>query len=173
MALAFLPVEQVYPNYVLLRADYFQQVQDNNPNQLPALNILVDYLTNTWLGDGTDMTKIQSWNVNLNNLIMEDQEPLTIHRTNNDLEGHHYSLSKRFGTSPNFWKFVNKLKEEQIIEDQKFASIEAGNPVTRRLLKYRTAEIRIKAARENFAAQRINARAFLLQVTVAIVNEHI
>jgi hypothetical protein len=163
----------VYPNYLILGNDYYNLVQDNNMDQLAELDVLVRYIDNTWLGDGTDMTLLQSWNVNLNNMIMEDQEPLTIHRTNNDLEGYHYRLSQNFGTSPNFWKFVIKLQNEQKLEDQRFASIEAGNPVTKRLLKYRNAELRIKAARENLAAHRIDVKVFLSQVSIAIVNERI
>jgi hypothetical protein len=68
---------------------------------------------------------------------------------------------------------VNLNNEEQLAEDQSFASIEAGNTVRQRLLKYRTAELRIKSAREDFVAQRIGAREFLARVSIAIVNEHI
>jgi hypothetical protein len=50
------------------------------------------------------------------------------------------------------------LQEEQLLQVQKLASIDAGNPVNLRLKKYRNAENRIKASREDYVAQRITKR---------------
>jgi hypothetical protein len=52
-------------------------------------------------------------------------------------------------------------------------TIDAGNPVNLRLKKYRNAENRIKASREDYVAQRITTREFLQRVSIAIVNENI
>jgi hypothetical protein len=97
-----------------------------------------------------------------------------VHRTNNDLEGYHNRVFKKFGRRPNFWKFIKRLQEEQLSQDQLFSAINNGTAVLRqRAPKYRSTERTVRLAREDLEAQRITSLDFLERVSVAIANNGI
>jgi len=167
MALAFLPINMVTETFHLLGENMFYAVQGDNLEQLPALDLLLEYIEDTWM----EADKIPLWNVNVPNQANNDDA--AVHRTNNDLEGYHLRLLFKFDRKPNFWKFIQLLQQEQLTQDHQFNLIDEGGKMRPRGRIYRQNEANIRIAKIDLQNQVITPLEFLNRVSMAIASNNI
>lgn len=111
MALAFLPVDQVRQGWEFLCQRY--NVSDHMEYVSQHVQGFIRYYERQWLSTDEQLTL---WNVSERG---ND-------RTNNRVEGWHYYLVLKFRRHPQFWKFIDLLKDEQVANDLELSSINRG-----------------------------------------------
>ena len=144
MALAFLPVLLVRPNFLVIEGS--TTVQDS-----PKLQQLCDYYKSTWLNGSFP---VALWNVN--NQIL---------RTNNLVEGWHNKLNRGIGKiHPNLFEVLTYLQKEQRETELTVSRARLGAAPPTRRPKYKKLEERITNLTQQHTDGTINSKEFLRQI---------
>ena len=102
-ALAFVPLPDVI--------DAFKSVADESPHDAQEV---IDYFEDTYIGRLRPSGHSRALFFDLALWNMCDQTTGDLPRTNNDIEGWHRRFQANVGAyHPNFWKFIDILKQEQ------------------------------------------------------------
>ena len=144
MALAFLPVLLVRPNFIVIEGS--TTVQDS-----PKLQQLCDYYKSTWLNGSFP---VALWNVNNQTL-----------RTNNLVEGWHNKLNRGIGKiHPNLFEVITYLQKEQRETELTVSRARLGAAPPTRRPKYKKLEERITNLTQQHTDGTINSKEFLRQI---------
>ncbi len=111
MALAFLPNNEVKESYLVLEK-YFLKMD-------PALDKFFEYFQRNWIKN------TQLWNVHGETL-----------RTNNDIEGWHFSISRNLGKKPDIYKFISFLQDEELMSRHLISMANSGRKIKNANKKY-------------------------------------
>jgi hypothetical protein len=154
MALAFVPPNKVMQCYNNLRRNPAVLNIDAGVYQTyPALALLFQYFEATWLRGNFP---IELWNV----FRRHNNE-----RTTNVCEGWHNRFNRRVGTvHPNVWRFIVKLKKEEMHVRRAIRRSEAGARVPKQRRKYRDLNIRINDGRRLYLARQLPLNLYWRQM---------
>ena len=154
MALAFVPPNSVMNCYRNLRTN--PRVLNIDPatfRRYPQILLLFQYYEATWLRGNYP---IELWNV----FRRDNWE-----RTTNVCEGWHNRFNRRVGTvHPNVWRFIVKLKKEEMHVRRAIRRAEAGARVPKRRRKYRDLNNRINNGRRMFLARQLPLNLYWRQM---------
>lgn len=92
-------------------------------------------------------------------------------RTNNDVEGYHSKLQKRFGQHPNLWKFITQLKEEEQCQDVRQRRLEANKLVERNRAKVDVErDFKILCFKLEFEQKKININTLIEKLSCLTID---
>ncbi|XP_067619862.1 uncharacterized protein [Eurosta solidaginis] len=145
LALAFVPEEMVIDAFGMISELEFYVDNDDKEYNSEIQNLL-NYFEVTYIGlplPGTQQRRkkslypIELWN--MYNITKSGES-----RTNNAIEGWHNAIRNAFGTHPNIFNFINKIKNEQAITETKPQQFPAGGePYRKRKKKYKDFDQRL------------------------------
>jgi hypothetical protein len=145
-ALAFVPVSDLVSAFDTLMETSFFTTND------VLLAPLVDYFEDVWIGRPqrgrrrAPMFPHQTWNTH--QATMDSDA-----RTNNSVEGWHRRFSVLVGAHhPSFWKFVEKIKNEQSHTEHYLNQLESGVPSQSKRKKYKDLDKRILNIVEKYSS---------------------
>ena len=114
----------------------------------PNLDPYFQYWRNTWL---PILAKFNVYNVESN-------------RTSNMLEGFHHFLLQKLGRHPNFWNFIDHLKDLESKYAIELVQIEAGQEITIQRKMYADLEVKLTRYKAQFTHDILNNFQYVSRV---------
>lgn len=149
-ALAFAPEGDVVELFEKLEASPFFE-DDNEKEQNDEVQALLGYFEATYIGQQSrNRRKRPLYNIAIWN--MYDNTVNALPRTNNSVEGWHNALKNFVGCNhPSLFKFIEAIKKEQAIQENKMVQLNGGVLLEERRKSYRDHDKAIKRVVESYA----------------------
>ncbi len=121
----------------------------HNTPQGALIDRYVRYFRKQWLAS---MLRLMMWNL---------FRILDYHKTNCDLEGHHYRIGRLMGKKPTLWTWIDGMKRDQITQYATLQKIDAHNYPRRVERKVLLRENKRDELRQKYVAEVLTPIAYL------------